>query len=849
MPTQPPWPTTMRSRLVDGRCIGTNGSVWLYRAVPMAPVVDAVSPAASLEASEPISYAIEELASMTTVHLPRRMTAKSSYRQVHVLLVNLPRPFRPPPESPLAGYLSANFGGVNVSRRVLLLGVKLVDKVGGQGGLRAAVDSVVETLATGTVPLSDFDADFAAVDERLTRSGLTIPTDEQFRMAAAWWNHGDNPDTPILVHSDHLHVFLTAAAATSAAEIGGDKCQNWLDLAEHHTLSFGCVREFDLPFVSTSDWRARWASSIVDSGAVAISIRALVEPASVTRAELRRRRKQYMDDVVERAQANKMGRAEQEGMLSDLTEMEGVYAEGGPATLMDCSVLTAFSGSDPRTGFDLSETRAGPSVLLSSMVARQDSALLDTMLCSPVRSVPYLHDLPAQAVATSGLPSLSVVGDIDGALVGLTERDRQPAWISPTAASTADGTPLALVAGQSGSGKTMLMLYLADQFARLGRPVIVIDPKQDSNHDAAVLASGGQVLSLDSVVQADGAFDPMRFAARKEIGVELASSMLMSINPWGTMRADYETPLITALSYGAENGAECTGQALQIALDAGVAPPEMVRRVMDLAGASPMFRACVGVEPGTAALRVAEGITLIKVGQSHLDLPEPGAIGDASQQQRVALGLVRMMIFGSAMALTGRSGVLMVDEAWVFLGSGGRREVERLGRLARSQQVLPMLFTQRVTDATDAGLTGYISRGLILPISDPVEAAAACELFRLEPTPERMSRITALATVGGTTAGEDGAPNWSSMRALRDPATRKVLRGSVAIYADLSGRALPVEIVIPPRFLELASTNPEDIRRRLATEPGAETGPVDNPQYPEVEATPDGGEEDPWSEW
>jgi hypothetical protein len=44
--------------------------------------------------------------------------------------------------------------------------------------------------------------------------------------------------------------------------------------------------------------------------------------------------------------------------------------------------------------------------------------------------------------------------------------------------------------------------------------------------------------------------------------------------------------------------------------------------------------------------------------------------------------------------------------------------------------------------------------------------------------------------------------------------TRTVLRGAVGIYADLSGRAVPVEVKIPEGFLAKASTNPDDIRAR-----------------------------------
>ena len=380
---------------------------------------------------------------------------------------------------------------------------------------------------------------------------------------------------------------------------------------------------------------------------------------------------------------------------------------------------------------------------------------------------------------------------------------------------------------------TVLMLHLADQFSRITTPqgektpCIVLDPKQGSDHSVAVKASGGQTVSLDELLSADGVFDPLRFAVSLEVGVELAASMLMSVNPWGDQKLNFETPLIRALSFGVQHGARCIGEALDTSWREGVAPEQMVRAVFDLADASPMFRACVGVQPDSTPLRVAQGITLIKVGNAHLDLPDTGGVAVAPLQQRIALAIVRMMVFGSAMALSGRNGVLLADEAWVML-SAGRTELERLGRLARSQSVYPILLTQRCSDAIDAGLTGYISRGLILPIADRDEALAACELFKLEPTPERMTRITAKAAIGGTTVDDIGAPNWRSMRALRDPVTRKVLRGAVGIYADLSGRAVPVEVKIPDDFLAKASTNPDDIRsrdeaeRQEATVPEAE---------------------------
>jgi hypothetical protein len=86
----------------------------------------------------------------------------------------------------------------------------------------------------------------------------------------------------------------------------------------------------------------------------------------------------------------------------------------------------------------------------------------------------------------------------------------------------------------------------------------------------------------------------------------------------------------------------------------------------------------------------------------------------------------------------------------------------------------------------------------------------------LEPTPERIERITAKGLVSEDSESIEGVANWDSMRALRDPTTGETLRGSIAIYSDLRGRAVPVEVVLPDEFLAAASTRPEDVDERMS---------------------------------
>lgn len=809
-------PTTLMSRLPDGRCVGEDRSVWLYRKVSLAPVVDASSSESALEASSPIRAAIDEIGELGKAVMGRRNLSRSSYRNIHLLMVDVPQQYSPPSDSDIRWWLAENYENRTTQRRLLLLGVKLVDTTDTSGGLRSIAHYVAETMASG-LPLSAYDQDAQAIDAILARHGMITPTNADFQLANSWWNHGLAPDVPMLPHGDHVHIWSDISTATKAQDsLQGKPCEEWPEMPRHHTLAMATVQDFDLPFVDQSHPAAQWAAGLVAAGAAMVSIRGLVEPPSVTRSELRRNRKRFINDVNERQAQGGMERFEQEEMLENLTSMEALYSSGGgPATLVETTILCAFPGRDPMTGYDVTGLGRQSGVILNPMASRQLKALRETMLCSGVRSSPHRLDVPSHLVASSGINSLSVVGDGTGALIGFTERDRQPAYISPFAASDEDQLPLTVVAAQSGAGKTVFLLHLANQFARMKTasgeqaPVVIIDPKVGSDHTAAVTASGGQVASLDELASADGIFDPIRFAADPRAGVDLAASMLMSVNPWGSKLDDYQTPLTAALAYGVRNGARCTGEALQAALKGNDAPRDMVDRAFDLAESSPLFRACMGINPTSRGLRVAGGITLIKVGNAHLNLPSPGAT-QLSQPQKVALTLVRMMVYGSAMALAGRQGVLMLDEGWVILGAGPE-EIERLGRLARSQQVLPMIYTQRMTDLTNAGLMGYISRGVIMPFRDREEARAAFATFKLEATADRLDRITAPDTIGD---GAEAMPNWFSMRALHEPGTRKVLRGTVAFYVDLRGRVIPVEVTIPPNFLAVASTSPEDVRRR-----------------------------------
>lgn len=388
----------------------------------------------------------------------------------------------------------------------------------------------------------------------------------------------------------------------------------------------------------------------------------------------------------------------------------------------------------------------------------------------------------------------------------------EPAEPEPMRCITVDSEDSTyLMGGYVPTHNTMMMQWEAYQADKLRYPQVIIDPKRDSDLTPTVEAmDNGRVYGLDRLSEEDGIFDPMKYASTIEVGVELAVSNLAELNPFGSkLEMSRAEPLLQyALKHGAELGHTSTLSALRRAVADGVVEAELVERIEMLSKSSPLFKALVGSDDSTVGLRVHDGTTLIMAGQQELDLPEPG-IPPKSINQRITIALIRNIVQGSSMALTGRNGIIRLDEAWVFL-SANPEELAKLGRLARSQGTDVNLYTQRVTDITEANLTDHVTRGTILHLNSRDQARAACDLFDLEATPDRLDRITAK----GTMDDDEGSPNYNSLRALRDPHSGAVVRGSVAIDVDIHGRAVPVEIRIPQSFLRLASTRASDVAHR-----------------------------------
>lgn len=399
-----------------------------------------------------------------------------------------------------------------------------------------------------------------------------------------------------------------------------------------------------------------------------------------------------------------------------------------------------------------------------------------------------------------------------------------------------------LVAGYVPTHNTMALLSLCFQWARivtrdgLITPVIIVDPKENSDFSDPVKRRGGRVISIDSDVS-NGQFDPCRVLQNQEEAKELACTMLANIFfPGGD--SGTETYLNAMLDYGLKHGAKCCGTALRVAKDAYLAAKARGERIRTLdehvveawdlvdrqLESNQFLRIIIGTDDDVEPLKASEGLTLIRAGARSL-VPTEGS--ENTVNGRIQRWVLRMIVLGAGASVRGRDGVVALDEAWVALGEGSAQVIAQWMRLARSQRFLPVLASQKVQEFSDAGLEGGFSRALILSMEDTDEsdgavspARATLRLFQMTGDDQQI-----LQRMKTKPKMENGEPNWRSLQRLRAPVDpehpegrERTIRGSVAYFKDGSNAPVPVEITIPAPVLAEITTNAKDNdeRRRKA---------------------------------
>lgn len=850
---------TSARHLGNGFVRTVDGAAWLYAQLPAQPPVrDAANWTDRERNAQALLTLLPRIAELTP-HIPfaGRKAMKGFYREIHILAVSTPEPFVPSGKLDMASRirLQREYDNTAVHDRFTLIGVRLATGGGKERRnvwrrMLGALNTITSLDALGIVEDSAFDHDRDTIAQLFQDAGCTIPSNAMMRRALAWWRTDRKPEiVPVMVEHEHMHTFPDYESCRRAArffDLGGD-CRTWRD---HNPYSYPMtiVSLGALPFEGQDEREVQdsdWAASLLaqgrggGQGALCLSVRGLLEPGDMSREQIDKDKENVYDKAMQQAMD---GHKRNVRVAGELAAVNDVYQTGERPwpTLIDARVHAAIPQIIDRPTQVLypGEVSLNPD--------RQEAAFQDMMIGSPVAFNPSPVYWPVPILAYAGLAGRSVAGDdmgrgaasdLPGALLGFTEADLQPVYVSPFESREKHDPPCLLVTGATGSGKTRVLLHIAAQLAQLPDPyttkdgvqhprmvpyaphvaedrphipIVFLDPKPNSDDFTGfVRKRHGTIVRLDSE-DANGILDPLRCIPdrMRTDRVQTAVEMLSQITGGKHGDRARELALTTIVSYGTAHGADCLGEAVDMAYEAYMARgadaehidplveqiTPVLRRVVR---SDPMFQLIYGTRHGGRSLAISQGLTLLSAGTLNIISDKTGSSAVSDIQRWV----VRMAALGATAAIMGRNGVLIVDEAWSLLGDEfGVGLVTRMGRLARAQHYLPVFASQKVDEFVDAGLEDFVGRGLALGMgvrneggsTGESQAQAVCRLFN-QPEDGRLHERMMHARVLDT---ESEAPDWQSLYALFDPADGRLLRGTICYYMGVDGSAIPVEVRI-----------------------------------------------------
>lgn len=422
----------------------------------------------------------------------------------------------------------------------------------------------------------------------------------------------------------------------------------------------------------------------------------------------------------------------------------------------------------------------------------------------------------------------------------LPAEDGEPAeqdkWVAVTAITRATDTPhrcltvgspdgVFLIDGFLPTHNTRTALHIASQWALLHSPDelakdpkhperipcipgVFLDPKpKSSDFGPFVEHMHGTQIMLDSP-DAEGILDPLRVFPddMASDAMDTAVEMLGQVTGGQFEDRSRQLALYSIIGYGRRYGADCTGEAVyrawrarhEGAPDANDVDPlvdDIFPQLSRLAKNNRLFRLVYATRHGGRRLAIGSGLTLLSAGTANIIADKTDAAPSDIQRW-----VVRMAALGSAAAVAGRDGYLVIDEAWSLLGDQfGVQVCNRMGRIARDQHYMFLLASQKVDEFNNAGLQDFIGRGILHGFGSKNEMSgrgsqvdAALELFNQTDNARLRSRLAE----DPFTNPETHAPNWASLYPCRDPKTGRLLRGSIGYYVGLDGSAIPVEINI-----------------------------------------------------
>lgn len=755
-------------RTKDGVMVGHNGEAWLYRVMP--------SHTLRWESRKKLQHVAATLHTMlvdlgqTSRPSPFKGLTDfgASYREFHMVKLMWSQSQIISENTPYdqKRWLETVFDEFNVGAGLFAIGVKLWrSRPVRQRGFVEAAKMLIREAKQDLPDIATFATDKVRMQKILGRAGGRIPTEEECLRLESWWNGGRGSNSVIVVEPDGR----------------GISCDMWPS-----GLEFSAVIGSDK--VIFSDDSGLWLQDAFSSydGCVALSIRGELHPPEIARNQFRKAQRKALNRQEEEAATGDLEREENEIFRSQAEMLESLFVGNKEPLIRNTSILFAREATPAHDTFlDVLESHWG---IKAKVVEFRQKDVLDEMLpCGPTtftESTPFSQDLTVGMISRSGISSFSSVGDEDGLWAGLTLPNMTPAWIDPLGSSKQNQPPTLAVLGEPGAGKTFFLQMLATQASYSDKPVVFINPKPADSLDGFAKACGGETIRLSTMETEPGMLDPFRFA-QPEMAAEIAYSHILTV--FSEFTQDEEVYLGNGLKRAAAEGARCVGDALRH----HIVPSDVAKLILAQAEGSSLFALGISNEPQKPlGLGERPGLTLVEFDRA-LDIPAavlPSS--EYSRDTRFAVAAVRLICKAAVeQMLQHGGGVLIVDEAHVFLGSQeGRNVLQRLGREGRSQRILPILATQRIADIVKEGvdMESYLGRVIVMKMTDRREADTSLQLCGLEPDQQRREWLAQAGPIRGE-------------------------RPSMALYRDLQGRCSGILVGPVPEYTQqLFSTNPLD---------------------------------------
>lgn len=777
------WQTPWAWRDEDATYVGWNKDVWLYREIDVNPLTWE-DPSTRLSVGNQMTSILNEIG-YTSKDMGGGIASLSFNRQVHIVSVmwdDVPQ-ISDDTTYELREFIRSSVDFL-VPRKAVVIGVKLrssaaSNAVKNAGGSPLQILKNLTTNALGeNIPdLAPFLNDKTAMDEIFRRNGARLPKNEILNQVESWYNFGKGVAVEMLEAKDVIYV------------------DNEMDRIE-----FAAVRSFNNPVQHAPNFEWLLSASTHPSGTSLVSVRGELEPSTVARSRSRRAQRKVMGQIEEERATGDLEKIEDTITYNLAQTVENFFVGNSEPLLSNCSIIMARrDDNSDETYIDFLRNNFDIDVV--PLIHRQMPALDETLPCSSMRINPFLQDISIGMISYAGMQGFSNLGDKSGIFLGLNDPDYTTCWLDPLGAPKANKPPAMGIFGEPGSGKTYAAQMIATQAKLSGLQVIFVNPKGYDSLSPFAEYAGGTVVKMSTIEDQPGFFDPFGYAP-PDMAAEIASSFILTVlgnNGISGMgfTSEQELALSTGLKKAAAVSVKCVGQALEFVEDIKVR-----KMVMDQVKASSMFSLGISMTPRQFSFNSGAGLTLIEFDRK-LPLPEKSKIASSySRDERIALATIRLVTRASLeMLAQSKGGVFILDEAWTFLGSAdGLSTIEQLGREGRSLNILPIFITQRIADLVKEGvdMESYMSRVLVLKLTDENEARAALKLCRLEATQDRI--------------------NW-----LRSAGPRRASEGMDAIPArglhrDLNDRHAAVMLgPVPPEAHDAFTTNPEE-RAKLAAQ-------------------------------